>query len=108
MIEIESSIQHSLGQEEAVERVHQMVASLSQRFPQQVHQVQLHLKDHRVDISFAAYGYIVEWKAEIYDDSVLLLGKIPDSANKFKSKIEQAIVARVEATLLPAQSQRAA
>lgn len=101
MIEIHSKIQHCLGQQEAVERIHQMVASLSNRFPQQVHQVQLHLKNHCVDLSFAAYGFVVHWNAEIFDDQVSLKGQIPESAKKFRGKIEQAIVARVEATLLP-------
>ena len=108
MIEIESSIQHSLGQELAVKRMHQLVASLTQRFPQQVHQVRLHLKDHWVEVSFAAYGYMVEWKAEIYDDQVTLHGKIPDSARKFKRKIEEAILSRVETILVMSIGRRAA
>lgn len=108
MIEIESTIQHSLGQELAVQRMHQLVASLTQRFPQQVHQVQLHLKDHWIDVSFAAYGYVVRWKAEIYDDQVTLTGYLPDSARKFQRKIEQSIMQRVEAMLVMTYRRRAA
>ncbi len=108
MIEIHTKVPHCLGQDEAVVRIQQMVASLSQRFPQQVHQVQLHLKDHRVEVGFAAYGYVVSWSAEIYDDEVHLMGRIPNSAKKFRAKIEQAIVSRVEATLLPSSLPRAA
>lgn len=99
MIEIESSVQHSLGQETAVARMHDLVSGLTQRFPQQVHQVQLFLQDHRIEVRFAAYGYIVQWKAEVFDDQVSLTGKIPKTAAKFKGKIEQAILARVEETL---------
>lgn len=99
MIAIESRISHGLGQQAAVERIHQLAASLSQRFPQQVHQVQLQLQEHCVDVSFAAYGYVVAWQAEIQDEAVVLHGKIPDAARPFKNKIEQAITARVEATL---------
>lgn len=99
MIEIHSTIQHCLGQEEAIARIHQMVATLTQRFPQQVHQVNLHMKDHRVDVSFAAYGYLVSWRAEVYDDQVSLLGLIPESAKKFQGKMEQAVVSRLEMTL---------
>ncbi|MCC7334105.1 MAG: polyhydroxyalkanoic acid system family protein [Pirellulaceae bacterium] len=108
MIEIESSIQHSLGQELAVQRMHQLVASLTERFPSQVHQVRLHLKDHWIDVSFAAYGYLVHWKAEVYDDQVALHGRIPDSASKFKRKIEEAILSRVEPALVMGASRRAA
>ena len=101
MITIQSNVQHSLGQEAAVERIHQLVASLSERFPQQVHQVQLHLNEHCVDVDFAAYGYQVSWHAEIYDDQISLTGQIPKSAKKFEQKIEEAIVTRSEETLLP-------
>lgn len=108
MIEIESNIQHSLGQELAVQRMHQLLASLTELFPHQVHQVKLHLKDHWIDVSFAAYGYLVHWKAEIYDDQVALHGRIPDSARKFKRKIEEAILARVEPALVMSVRRRAA
>lgn len=99
MIEIATSVQHSLGQEEAIARLHQMVASMTQRFPQQVHQVNLHMTDHRFDVSFAAYGYLVSWRAEVYDDQVSLMGLIPESAKKFAGKMEQAVVTRIEETL---------
>lgn len=101
MLAIESQIPHTLGREAAIERVHQLVATLSQRFPQQVHQIELHLRDDRVDVSFAAYGYVVHWEAEVNADCVILHGKIPDAARPFRNKIEQAIVARIEADLLP-------
>ncbi|MEZ6137206.1 MAG: polyhydroxyalkanoic acid system family protein [Pirellulaceae bacterium] len=107
MLAIESQIPHQLGRSVAAERMHELVASLSQRFPQQVHQVQLHLDEHRVDVSFAAYGYKVEWEAEINETCIILHGRIPDSAKPFRNKIEQAILARVEATLLPNQTRAA-
>ena len=99
MIEIHSSVQHSLGQQEAIARIHQLVASMTQRFPQQVHRVELLMQDHQVDVSFAAYGYIVSWKAEVYDDEVSLTGELPDSARKFQGKMEQAVISRIETAL---------
>lgn len=107
MIPIESQVAHSLGREAAVERMHQMVASLSERFPQQVHQIQLDLQEQRIDVSFAAYGYMVQWQADIDEEAVILHGKIPDSARPYKNKIEQAILARVEETLMPAAKRAA-
>ncbi|MFK7736506.1 MAG: hypothetical protein AB8B50_10775 [Pirellulaceae bacterium] len=101
MIEIPAAVQHCLGQDEAISRLHHMVATLTQRFPQQVHQVNLHMKDHRFDVSFAAYGYLVSWRAEVYDDQVSLQGIVPESAKKFASKMEQAIVSRIEDALHP-------
>lgn len=101
MIEIESSVQHCLGQQNAVERVQSLVSDLAHRFPQQVHQVELRVSDHVVDVRFAAYGYVVQWSAEVFDDQVTLHGKIPASASSYESKMEQAIVARMEDCLAP-------
>lgn len=106
MIRIESEIQHCLGQEEATSRMRQLLANLSERFPEQVHQVKIHLSGDQAEVSFAAYGYVVTYRAEIYDDQVLLVGTIPDSAKKFESKISEAILSRVEATLMPAPLSR--
>ncbi len=108
MIEIEAEISHALGQQAALERMHHLVASLNQRFRQQVHRVQMNIKDQRLDVSFAAYGYVVHWEAEVYDDHISLLGRIPESASKFRRKIEEAVVDRVETALLPLDYGRAA
>ena len=107
MIEINTAVQHCVGQQEAIARIHHLVASLTQRFPQQVHQVNLHMKDHRFDVSFAAYGYLVSWRAEVYDDQVSLMGLIPESAKPFESKMEQAVVSRLEGILAPGANQAA-
>ena len=104
MIEIHSQISHQLGQSAAVHRMHELVGSLPQRFPQQVHQVKLLVQDHSVEVSFAAYGYLVHWKADVQEDCILLQGKIPDSAKKFKNKMEQTIVNRVATALELANS----
>lgn len=105
MIEIQSAVQHQLNQQEATCRIHRMVASLTELFPQQVHQISLMMKDHRFEVSFAAYGYLVSWRAEVLDDQVALIGWIPDSAKKFEDKMEQAIVSRIEAALQSAPEQ---
>ena len=99
MIPIESTIHHQLGQKVAVERIHQMAATLSQRFPQQVHQIEWQQHEHRIDLRFVAYGYLVSWEAEVDDAAIYLHGKIPDAARPFRKKIEEAVTARVEATL---------
>ncbi len=100
MIPIETKVPHGLGQAAALERMHELVASLTERYPQQVHQVQLSLRANHISVRFAAYGYIVEWEADIEADGILLAGRIPDSAKPYRNKIEQAITARVEAALL--------
>ncbi len=99
MVEIHSLVSHRLGRVVALECMHQMADSLGQRFPQQVHQVSSSWHDNKLNIRFAAYGFLVQWEAIVQEEQVALLGQIPDSARAFKGKIEQAIVARLEVVL---------
>ena len=104
MVEINTLVSHRLGRVDALERMHQMVDSLGQRFPQQVHQVRSAWHDNKLNIRFAAYGYLVQWEAVVLEEQVSLLGQIPDAARVFKGKIEQAIVSRLESVLSDADS----
>jgi hypothetical protein len=101
MIVIESQVAHQLGRIGAVKRVREFVGSLPQRFPQQVHQVTMQVHDDYVEVRFAAYGYMVQWKAEVKESCIVLHGLIPDSARKFQDKMMQTVVDRVSEALQP-------
>lgn len=96
MVEIETSVSHHLGNDAALNRLHQMVDSLQSRYRDQVHCVESTWNGNELDISFAAYGYKINWHATVLSDRIALVGRIPSSARPFRGKIEQAIVARVE------------
>jgi len=104
MVEIHTHVTHRLGRVAALERMHQVADSLSQRFPQQVHQVRSTWHDNKLNIRFTAYGFLVQWEAIVQEEQVALLGQIPDAARAFKGKIEQAIVARLEVVLAESNS----
>ncbi len=110
MMEIETSVAHDLGGQAALDRLHDMVDSLEARYPEQVHGVKSRWSGNELDVSFAAYGYHINWHATVLADRIALLGRIPASARAFRSKIEQAIVARVEAVVKeqPSHNVRAA
>ncbi|GAB5402185.1 MAG: hypothetical protein Aurels2KO_04160 [Aureliella sp.] len=61
-----------------------------------------------MDVSFAAYGYVVHWNAEVFDDQVSLVGELPESAAPYQSKMQEAVVARIEECLSPAAVTRVA
>ncbi len=102
MIEIQAEVQHGLGQETAILRVQELVATMTEKFPQQVHRVQWQACNQRICVQFVAYGFQVFWQADIYDDAVTLSGRIPNSARGVRNKIIQATVARLEEVLQPA------
>lgn len=96
MVEIETSVAHQLGNTQALSRLHQMIDSLEDRFRDQVHCVESSWNGNELDLSFAAYGYHINWHATVFADRIALVGRIPSSAKAYRSKIEQAVVARVE------------
>jgi len=108
MINVSFSVQHSLGQDDAIKRMYALVNEMTQRFPQQVHQVRLRLIDHLIDVEFEAYGFLVSWRAEVFEDEVSLAGQLPDSAAPFQAKMQQVVFARVEEALRPVQMRAAA
>lgn len=97
MVEIETSVSHRLGDQAALDRLHDMVDSLEERYRDQVHRVETQWNGNELEISFAAYGYNINWHATVLSDRIALSGRIPAAARPFRGKIEQAIVARVEA-----------
>lgn len=101
MIKLESKVQHQLGRTGGVKRIQEFVGSLPQLFPQQVHQVSMNAHDNAVEVRFAAYGYVVEWKAEVFDSCIVLHGLIPDAARKFKTKIMQTVIDRINEAVRP-------
>jgi hypothetical protein len=108
MMEIETSVSHELGDKVALDRLHDMVDSLEDRYRDQVHCVQSQWNGNELDISFAAYGYNINWHATVLADRIALTGRIPSAARAYRGKIEQAIVARVEAVFQDAKLRRAA
>lgn len=103
MVEINTTVPHNLGRVDALERMHQLIDSLGERFPQQVHQVRSSWHDNKLNIRFAAYGYLVQWEAIVQEKQISLLGQIPDTARVFKAKIEETIVSRIESVLTDAE-----
>ncbi|MGN6135213.1 MAG: polyhydroxyalkanoic acid system family protein [Aureliella sp.] len=97
MVEIETSVAHQLGNAVALDCLHDLIDSLEERYRDQVHCVESRWNGNELDISFAAYGYRINWHATVLNDRIALLGRIPVSARPFRGKIEQAIVARMEA-----------
>ena len=95
MIEIESQVPHQLGRCNAGKRGREFVGSLPQRFPQPVHQVTMQIREDSVEVRYASYGYIVEWKAKVRETCIGLHGLIPDSARKVQNKMLQTVVDRI-------------
>jgi hypothetical protein len=104
MIEIESRVVHQLGRVSAIKKLREFVGSLPQRFPEQVHQVSMKMHEDSVEVQFAAYGYMVQWRALVEESSIVLQGSIPDSARRFQNKMLQTVVDRISEAMRPMMS----
>ena len=100
MIEIESSVSHQLGKRGAVQRIQEFLKSLPQKFPQQFHQLRMQTRDNAVEVNFAAYGYLMQWKAVVTDTSVTVHGVLPDAAQQYKQKMLRTAVDRLSQAML--------
>ncbi len=100
MIELESSVTHQLVKW-ALSSASKSLWARCPTLPEQVHQVSMLAHDNAVEVRFAAYGYILQWKAEVYDTCIVLHGWIPDAARKFKDKMMQTVEDRIAEAVRP-------
>ena len=78
---VQRNVTHRLGLIEARNRLRELALGLSNEYPDQVHQVEIHWDDNQLSIYFAAYGFQYHWDAKVFSDRIELSGRYPESAN---------------------------
>jgi hypothetical protein len=105
---VQRNVTHRLGLSEARNRLRELALGLSNEYPDQVHQVEIHWDDNQLSVYFAAYGFQYHWDAKVFSDRIELLGRYPESANVYRNKIEKTVVGKVEDILAEAVAMRKA
>ena len=100
MGQVTKLIPHQLGAAEAKTRLCSFVGSMMREYPDQVHQLEMKVAGNELQVRFSAYGFEYDWMVSISDDSVALMGRFPESANPYRSKIEKTVVGKVEDVLV--------
>lgn len=93
------TVPHSLGKEEALTRLHGMLASVKENYGSQVSDLQENWTDNGGTFSFKAMGFKISGALTVADDEVRVDAEFPWAAKPFQSTIETAIRERAERLL---------
>lgn len=92
MPNIEMNIPHSLGQEEALKRIQQLLDNVQQRFGGQIKDIQQDWSNNEGTFSFSVMNMPVSGKLTVNNNDVALDGKLPMAAALFQGKIKEIIM----------------
>jgi hypothetical protein len=99
MPNIEMSIPHSLGKDEAMNRIRQLLGNVQQRFAGQVKDIQQNWTDNEGTFSFSVMNMPVSGKLTVNSNDVALDGKIPLAASLFQGQIKSVIMQEAKKVL---------
>jgi hypothetical protein len=99
MPNIEMNIPHSLGREEAMNRIRQLLGNVQQRFAGQVSDIQQNWTDNEGTFSFSVMNMPVSGKLTVNNNDVELDGKLPLAAVLFQGKIKSLIMEEAKKVL---------
>jgi putative polyhydroxyalkanoic acid system protein len=100
MPSISISTPHSLGTEEAVERLKKFFEKLKARHGDKVSNLEQEWQDNRLAYSFSTYGFNIKGDMTVEPNEVKINGALPFAAMMFKGKIEQSVREELEKLLV--------
>ena len=86
------NIPHSLTQEEALNRIQQLLSNVQQRFAGQLKDVKQDWTGNEGSFSFSVMNMPVSGKLTVNNNDVALDGKLPLAASLFQGKIKEIIM----------------
>ncbi len=85
------STPHSLGAEEATNRLKSFFEKLKEEHKDKVSNLEEQWNDNKLDYSFSTYGFNIKGDMVVEADEVKVNGNLPFAAMMFKGKIEQSV-----------------
>ena len=85
------AIPHTLGKEEAAERLKGRLAHLKEQHQEKTSGMTEEWVDNVLNFAFTAMGFKVKGKMAVEDDKVNIEGDLPFAAMMFKGKIEKEV-----------------
>lgn len=86
----ELSVPHTLGREEAVERVQGFSEKLKERMGDQVSDLEQSWEGDKMSFGFSTFGFRISGQLDVQDSQVAVSGDLPFAAAMFKGKIVSA------------------
>lgn len=93
------TVSHTLGKEQAAERLKSLLAQIKENFGDQVSGLEETWNDDGMQFGFSTHGMKISGAVAVQDESVQLDGKIPFAATIFKGKIVKEVQSALERAL---------
>lgn len=93
------TIDHSLGKDEALTRLHGMLGQIKENYGSQISDMQENWTDNGGTMSFKAMGFTIGTDVAVTDDKVSIDVDLPWAAKMFQGTIETTIRERAERLL---------
>ncbi len=92
-------IDHQLGEQEALDRLKNMLAQVKENYGSHVTDLEEHWTDSGGDFSFKAMGFQISGNLRVTDSKVMIDAEYPWAAKPFQGTIETTIRERAERLL---------
>ena len=94
-------VPHTLGQQEALNRIKNILASAKEQHGDRISDLQEHWTNDGGTFSFRAMGFKISGNLKVTDHDVTIVGEYPFAAIPFKGTIEATLRERAERLLKP-------
>ncbi len=94
-----TDVPHTLGKEEATERLKTFLDKVKQRYQDQVSALDGNWADNVLNFSLTTYGFKIDGSLIVEDNVAKLSGNLPFAAVAFRGKIEKSIASELEKAL---------
>ncbi|MDP6442570.1 MAG: polyhydroxyalkanoic acid system family protein [Pirellulaceae bacterium] len=94
-----TEVPHSLGQEQATERLKDFLEKVTRVYKDQVSDLRGDWADNVLDFGFTSYGFKISGVLTVEEDKARIEGKLPMAAAMFRGKIESSIQGELEKAL---------
>lgn len=95
------TVPHALGQQEALDRIKNILASAKEQHGDRISDLQEHWTPDGGTFSFRAMGFKISGNLKVTDHDVAITGEYPFAAIPFKGTIETTLRERAERLLKP-------
>lgn len=94
-----TEVPHSLGKEQATEKLKKFLEQVSERYKDQVSAIGGEWEENKLKFSLTTFGFTISGDLTVEEEVAVLDGQLPFAAMAFKGKVEQGIKAELEKAL---------
>ena len=94
-----TEVPHNLGQQAAKDKLESFLERISEKYKDQISNMDGSWNDNILDYSFTTYGINIKGKMSVEEDKVRMDGELPFAAMMFKGKISSQIQTALEKAL---------